>query len=138
MGLDMYLIKVPKGVDPMTRLNGETNDMVAYWRKANQIHGFFNEKLNGVNDCIFYKVTKDILTELLDKCDEVYMSVGSNGRVDPIIAARLLPTESGFFYGSTEYDNFYTDEIESTIEKLDKVILETDFENYDIYYYAWW
>lgn len=37
----------------------------------------------------------------------------------------LLPTQSGFFFGSTEYDSWYKDDIVKTLNELEKI-----FANY--------
>ena len=37
---------------------------------------------------------------------------------DASIAEELLPTAEGFFFGSTEYDQYYMDDINDTIRML--------------------
>lgn len=54
------------------------------------------------------------------------------------IAEKVLPTQAGFFFGSTEYDEWYYEDIKSTIDILEKVLAETDFENYQITYHSSW
>lgn len=56
-----------------------------------------------------------------------------------------LPTEEGFFFGSTDYDEWYLEDIDSTIEQLKKVVAEhkelikAGVAEYDIdYYYRAW
>lgn len=34
----------------------------------------------------------------------------------------LLPTQSGFFFGGTEYDEYYMEEIADTITMIEKII----------------
>lgn len=38
MGLDMYLIRVPRGTDTSPDTLFDIGEEVAYWRKANEIH----------------------------------------------------------------------------------------------------
>lgn len=60
MGLDMYL-----------EVNREEE---IYWRKANAIHGWFNNHLNdgrGVENCQYYNVDKSTLFKLLNDIDAV-------------------------------------------------------------------
>lgn len=138
------------------------SEEVAYWRKANQIHAWFVENVQGgEDDCGAYKVDKEQLEDLLDICKQIeenaVMKKGKvvNGQtvkdgewvniyedgyniINPEICEELLPTCSGFFFGSTEYDQWYMDDITSTIEQLEKVIEETDWETETVYYQASW
>ena len=54
------------------------------------------------------------------------------------MAAVLLPTESGFFFGSTEYDQWYVMDIENTIEQLEKVLNDPQFDSCSFFYHASW
>ena len=66
--------------------------------------------------------------------------------VDPTTAQELLPTCAGFFFGSTEYTDWYLDDIKSCLEQIDEIIKDYEAEiasgtkDYDIeyYYYASW
>lgn len=104
---------------------------VAYWRKANHIHNWFVENVqDGEDDCGIYEVSKEQLEDLLNVCKLV--------KVNPAVAPEYLPTTSGFFFGSTDYDEYYMQDIEYTIEVLDKVLKETDFEKQMIAYGSSW
>lgn len=119
-------------------------DHVDYWRKANHIHKWFVENVQDtVDDCDSYIVTEEQLEDLLEICeivlehstlvyeDEEYI-VNSN------IAKKLLPTSSGFFFGSEEYDQWYYRDVEYTVELLKKVLAETDFDKEMIVYSSSW
>lgn len=154
MGLDMFLWKMKK-------------DEIAYWRKANAIHAWFSRLYEKENDrelgnCEDLHLTEENLIELRDVCKKVLASCNlvykevpvkeydfdKKGYVertrimkvveDPSIAEELLPTQSGFFYGSTFYDENYVEELENTIEQIDKVLKEVNMEEYDLVYSAWW
>lgn len=106
-------------------------DNVGYWRKANEIHNWFVENVQcGKDDCGSYKVDKQMLLDLLDVCEIVLYN--------PDNAEELLPTRSGFFFGSTDYDEWYFHDIKYTIETIKNVIKETDFDTQDIYYSSSW
>jgi HPt (histidine-containing phosphotransfer) domain-containing protein len=123
MGLDMYLEK--------RRANSEEYEEIAYWRKANQIREWFNSHLeNGVANCEYVQVSKEDLEQLLEDCKKVLK--------DHTLAEDLLPTSSGFFFGSTDYDEEYFEALEDTVKRLEQVLEETDFENEDVYYSEWW
>lgn len=109
----------------------DLSEEVGYWRKANAIHKWFvNHVQNGVDDCRTYPVSKEDLEELLAACKLVDSEEGE--------AEKILPTQSGFFFGSTEYDEWYYEDIKDTIGILEKVLAETDFENYQITYNSSW
>lgn len=108
------------------------HEQVGYWRKANQIHNWFVEHVqNGVDDCRYHnEVTKEDLEELLDTCHEVLCN--------PDLADELLPTQGGFFFGSTEYDEYYIQDLECTINTITKVLETTDFDKEMLYYVSSW
>ena len=76
-----------------------------------------------------YSVSKKQLEELLSACKEV---LNDHNKADG-----LLPTVSGFFFGNTEYDEYYYDSLERTTIMLDKILGETN-PNQDIYYSSSW
>lgn len=136
---------------------------VGYWRKANQIHNFFVENVqDGEDDCSYHnECTKEILEDLLDKCYKVLtgsiMMIGQvkNGQqyvngewvdcmepgkviINPEVAEELLPSCRGFFFGSTEYDEYYMQDIEDTIKIIKNVLATTDFETQMLAYCSSW
>lgn len=115
---------------------------VAYWRKANQIHNFFVEKTqDGIDECQYSEVSKEILSELWENCKHILDNCKQkqNGTItNPYIAQETLPTQSGFFFGSTDYDEYYLSDITRTIETLEKIAYETNFEKEMIIYHASW
>lgn len=135
---------------------------VGYWRKSNQIHAWFVRNVqSGNDDCGYYVVPKEKLEELLVICQKVLASselidgkvkngytfkdgkeipIYQDGKYikDPAIAKELLPCTSGFFFGSTDYDEYYYNDIEETIKILQKVLAETNFDEYTILYTSSW
>jgi hypothetical protein len=90
-------------------------ESAAYWRKANAIHKWFVDNVqDGNDDCRNYYVTLEDLEELLKVCEEV--------KKDHSLADELLPTTRGFFFGGTEYDEWYFNAIDYTIETLKEII----------------
>lgn len=158
-GADNFSVSVKKGgkeypgVDPekISHITEET----MYWRKANHIHKWFVDNVqDGVDDCkeCYVEVVK--LAELRDLCKEVMdkavmvpgqVHVGttwSGGTVTEnyedgsVISnaeeiADLLPTESGFFFGCTDYNEWYLGDVKKTYEVLSSL----DLESYDWEYY---
>lgn len=138
-------------------------EQVGYWRKANHIHNWFVKNIqDDVDDCNYHReVTEDDLNELLNICKQVLdsceMVTGQinngyefrNGKMvsimqpgkyvkDPSVAKELLPSTDGFFFGGTDYDEYYVADIKKTIEIVKKVLEETDFDTQMIYYISSW
>ncbi len=102
---------------------------VGYWRKANAIHQWFVDNCqDGSDDCREYMVSREQLETLLNLCNQVKENKG--------LASELLPTTSGFFFGSTEYDEYYFDDIDSTIEIINKVLQMEP--SWDFFYQSSW
>lgn len=88
----------------------------AYWRKANQIHKWFVDTVQEGNDnCGDYNMTGYILQHLVDLCKEVL------DKRDTEFSKENLPSQCGFFFGSTDYDEYYYKDLENTIEQLKNV-----------------
>lgn len=142
---------------------GRIMDQIGYWRKANQIHNWFVEHVqDGEDDCCYHhEVTKEILEELLDTCEKVLANCElvdgkinngykfENGKTipimkdgkyvkDPSVAMELLSTTSGFFFGGTDYDEYYVNDIKDTIDIITNALETTNFEKEMIYYVSSW
>ena len=137
-------------------------EQVGYWRKANQIHNWLvNNVQGGEDDCGEYKVTEKQLKGLLATCYAVKKSIKladgqiqngtrfSNGKCEPImqdgqyivdtsVCESLLPTQEGFFFGGTDYDEYYMYDIDNTIKILEEVLANTDFTKETVTYHASW
>lgn len=88
---------------------------VGYWRKANAIHGYFVEKHGGgVDECQRIEVTRDDVKALRDLAQTV---LDDRGKAD-----ELLPPVGGFFFGSTEVDEGYEDDLKRTVEICDRAL----------------
>lgn len=84
---------------------------VVYWRKANAIHNWFvNNYADGVDNCNPIIVSGDDLIKLRDLCQQILK--------DHKLAEQLLPTQGGFFFGSTDYDDWYYSNLEDTVDML--------------------
>lgn len=117
MGLDMFVID-KEGSEEM------------YWRKANQIHSYFVKELqDGIDDCGSYLIKKEVLEDLKNKIELI--------QKDKSLAKDLLPTQSGFFFGGTDYDDYYFFQLENTLEWVNKT-LENWCEKDEIFYATSW
>ena len=140
MGLDMYLHRVNKADRKKYKELKEQGyedikldyEEVAYWRKANQIREWIvnNTKYESDWDCVSIKIGKKKLKKLRDDCKAVLE--------DHSKANELMPTSSGFFFGDTDYDEYYYNVLNNTVKMINKILDETDFETQRIEYYEWW
>lgn len=147
MGLDMYLnakqylseydseekvlgesiaesVKSPFG--PVKEITVEAG----YWRKANAIHKWFVDNCQrGVDECQETYVDREDLGKLLAVVNQVLD--------DNSLASELLPPQSGFFFGSTEIDEYYIEELKYTKELLEKILSSSD-DKWEFYYRSSW
>ena len=132
---------------------------VGYWRKANAIHKWFVDNVQyGNDDCEEYYVLREQIQELKDTCIKVLEAsvliqdgtitehtLKDGGLIaeevpnmvikDDSVAMELLPSEGGFFFGSTEYNQYYIQDLKHTIEICDKALADNEG---DIYYHSSW
>lgn len=139
-------------------------DEVGYWRKANHIHAWFINKVQGgTDDCSYYFVTKDHFLELKEACEKVVAlnpySIDENSDLFYTTAStliesgviskedyeemegkleELMPTQSGFFFGGTDYSPYYFQTVEETLEIANKVLENGDFDKEVYLYHSSW
>lgn len=149
MGLDMYLYArrhlwdhMPEEKATLECLNAVDMqqghmkvDMIQceaiYWRKSNQIHLWFVQNVqDGNDDCKEYYVSRDKLETLLSKCVAVL--------ADPDAAPDILPTHSGFFFGSTDYNKYYFRELERTKKEISALLALPHLDKWNFYYHSSW
>ena len=108
---------------------------IGYWRKANHIHKWFVDCVqDGEDDCEKYEVTESNLLDLKAVCEEVLNLKGKDeGKIE-----ELLPTQGGFFFGDTTYDEYYFSEVEGTIKIINEVLETTAFEKELVVYQSSW
>lgn len=161
MGLDMYMFKckVPAYLaarsrkSKIVRLCQEVLDnmedgeplsenacLVDYWRKANQIYGWFlNNTMVKCDEPGPYQIKWEELLELKAVCKQVLdFGVGMDGMPVAVTCEKLLPTVEGPFWGSTEYDECYLEDVLSTYNLLDDLLGTSDWDNEVILLYAEW
>lgn len=107
---------------------------VMYWRKANAIHKWIVDNCaDGVDKCQQIYVSREKLTDLWRTAFRV--------TENPELASELLPTESGFFFGPTEYDEYYYRNVEETFQELSKLkdnLDKPENDDLDVIYQASW
>jgi len=101
-------------------LSRVTRETKVYWRKANAIHNYI---VSNHADEVYGKpieLDRDAVKELRNRCLDI--------RVDRRLAPELLPTTSGFFFGSTEYDEYYFEELERTSKELTELLRDKTWD----------
>lgn len=120
MGLDIYFTKM------------KTSN-VGYFRKVNFLVRYFADLGFDVENQVPFRITKDDVLELLDRCNRVLENHE--------LAEELLPTVAGFFFGSTDYDEWYFEDVEAVKYYIEGELipemeeLEPDEE---IYFETWY
>lgn len=112
--------------------HGHIELCVGYWRKANAIHGWFVKNCQGGKDeCQVTDVSREDLTRLLNDCKQQLELKGKK-------TGDVLPPVSGFFFGSTEKDEGYWQDITDTITIIEKVLTNPALTNWELQYQASW
>ena len=162
MGLDMYLrvrdyvnrieyneTQMPRDTDAFKEILRitDTEDLVEpggyagihveipvyYWRKANSIHKWFVDNVaDGVDDC---KPVEFEYTKLEDLLKSIKAVLDDNN-----LAPEILPTQSGFFFGTEDFDEWYFDTLKATHEDLTELYQRLDSKKKDAWlvYEASW
>ena len=188
MGLDMYLA-VEGGSDPKRvreLVDAATNDdgsprfratwydggpayalgddddddpILAYWRKANAVHGWIVRELAaGVDECQRIPITQQQMQDLHDRCKAVIdplpagaMEPDKTGRKPKVelteddlagLAERaeeqgLMPTP-GFFFGSYGIDVWFAVDLKDTVEQLAAIFATKGLGEASFVYQASW
>ena len=120
-------------IDYRTEKGDPYEEELMCWHKANAIHKFFvDNAANGIDGCEPVQVTIEVLEDLVDRCEKILQEeVDDQGAlIDPTTATELLPSQSGFFFGSnyyipfgsTEYDKQYIDTLKKTVKTLKPIV----------------
>jgi hypothetical protein len=120
MGLDIYFEK-------------KISKEIGYFRKVNFLVKFFEERGFDVECQTPLRIDKNDAEELLDCCNKVLENHD--------LAEELLPTMEGFFFGSTEYDEYYFDDVQDVKDYIEQTLIPA-FEkleiNEGIYFSTWY
>lgn len=143
MGLDQYLWAklhriefkdTPQNVEVVGLICGctihpervvEISEEAMYWRKSNHIHRWFVDNVqDGNDDCKPYYVEREQLITLLELVKKV-IAIRKKKNAQSL-AEDMLPTSSGFFFGSAEYSEWYWKDLEETRDGLTRVLKDYD------------
>jgi sugar-specific transcriptional regulator TrmB len=112
-------------------INNEEKE-IAYFRKVNFLLPFFNYQQN----CSDVIIEKCLVENLVNLCNDVLKLYHKHksGEIDKFelrkFVSEYLPTTSGFFFGSTEYDELnYFKNVETVRDKFSNILDTFDWEN---------
>lgn len=101
----------------------EISEAVGYWRKANQIHKWFVDNVQGgEDDWKEYVVGKEQLEMLLNTVQRVLNARGT--AFEQELIENELPPFDGFFFGDTSINEWYWKDLEDTKTLLEGVFAE--------------
>lgn len=125
---------IPVSVDALERekdrvLNDICAKYDAYFRKVNFIYKYFADNRSMVDEW-YAPVTTADLEDIIARCDRVLKAK------DEETAHAELPTTNGFFFGSTDYDGWYFDDVKDCKKQLKrflKLMQKNDDNGYIIF-----
>lgn len=112
--------------------------LVGYFRKANAIHKYMLDK-SGFNEGVDFTNGMDLIickSDILNLKEICLQLLGLHGKKFKEMAKELLPTAEGFFWGPTEYDKWYREDLRNFVKMVNK--LHLDDPDVDIIYNADW
>ena len=125
----LYEKNTPESIAEAVNLRGEYQPVledVLYFRKVNFLLPFFGYEEN-MSDVI---IPKEEVEQLVYNCKLVLNGDG--------VAEDLLPTEGGFFFGGTEYDDVYTQRVMFVLKSFNDLLETFDFDKNYLIMHCWW
>ena len=115
--------------------------LVDYQHPSRQENKYVSEKLDYFSELIIYLsilaiaespslVDKYQVEDLIEACKEVLANHDK--------ASFLLPTQAGLFFGSTDYDDLYFDDVQNVKEKFEEVLADFNMDEDILIMHCWW
>ena len=102
------------------------NEEIVNFSKFNFLLPFFDYTENTSDK----EISKKRIEELVEVCNKVL--------ADHELAPELLPTQNGFCFGNTQYNNDYFDDVEFARDKFQDILNTIDWENEIVVMHCWW
>lgn len=118
MGLDIYLYEAKKS----------EQKKVGYFRKDNAFLHWVDTHVKEVENCVDITISKEQLKAL----QNTLLTLTKEN------CAENFPTQNGFFYGSTDYDEWYWDGVEELKQWVKETLQTFNFEENNLIFHAWW
>ena len=81
----------------------------AYFRKVNFLFKYFEDRGKMVDQYYAFVEPEDV-EDIIDKCERILKNHE--------LAYQLLPTQSGFFFGSTDYNDWYYSDVKDCLKQM--------------------
>jgi hypothetical protein len=157
-------VSITMGGAPIKHIKPERicyiEEEVAYWRKFNALHKYFVDNYGGGNDdCQEIYISTQDLRDLLEVLNQVLGILEGADKVSNTTKDwkgnevqyftydcldqinDIFPPTDGFFFGSTDINDWFKKDVENTIEVISALIAEYE-ENpetsFSFYYQASW
>ena len=102
------------------------------FRKFNALHAYVVENFaSGVDNCETIYLDIDNLIQIQEVLSLVKESLSIG---DKVIAGQTLPPKEGFFFGNTEIDKWYEQDVNEAVEVFGKIIEEHSIVGYNASY----
>ncbi|MDC9612889.1 hypothetical protein PSI19_03125 [Xenorhabdus khoisanae] len=128
MGLDIYFLADDKENTQNDVFDVNTKVEVGYFRKVNFLFYWIKNNVKSIENREPILIPQDVLKKLSSDLDKLI----------PANCQELFPTCNGFFFGSTEYDEYYWLDVESVRAWVKGILNDFDFDNQNLYFWAWW
>lgn len=92
-----------------SEVNGYWEQYDAYFRKVNFLFKYFEDRGKMVDQYYAFVEPEDV-EDIIDKCQRI--------NKDHSLADSLLPTQNGFFFGGTDYDDYYFYDIQDCLRQM--------------------
>ena len=83
----------------------------AYFRKVNFLFKYYEDR-GKMYDQYYAFTDADDIDDIIDRCERILK--------DHSLANELLPTQSGFFFGGTDYDDWYFSDVKDCLKQMKK------------------
>lgn len=130
MGLDIYFFARDKrsGETRVTDDSRLPGDKVGYFRKVNALLHWVNTHVAKVENCEEIPLARAHLEQLFSTLSTL---TRENCR-------QCFPTTSGFFFGSTDYDQWYWSDVADVRLWASELLDGFDFDRKELLFWAWW
>jgi hypothetical protein len=118
---------------------------VGYWRKFNALHEWFVDNCGGGDDnCEPIDVDIEQMQELLDTLKQVQTILNNSEKITKVLKGwgddeytievyncedqvrKLFSPTEGFFFGSTEINTYYKEQVDYTVELIENLLKEAE------------
>ncbi len=107
-------------------------ELFGEFRKFNALHSYVVDNFGGGKDeCQVIYLDIDNLIQIHEMLSLVKESLSIG---DKVIASQTLPPSEGFFFGSTEIDEWYEKDVNEAVEVFGKIIEEHSIVGYNASY----